>query len=80
IIKQATAKKQAVIKPKKIMLVAGHGYNDPGAVGNGTNERDFIRKYITPNIAKYLRHAGHEVALYGGSSQSQDMYQDTAYG
>ncbi|MDA3754947.1 N-acetylmuramoyl-L-alanine amidase, partial [Staphylococcus aureus] len=59
---------------------AGHGYNDPGAVGNGTNERDFIRKYITPNIAKYLRHAGHEVALYGGSSQSQDMYQDTAYG
>ena len=43
------------------MLVAGHGYNDPGAVGNGTNERDFIRKYITPNIAKYLRHAGHEV-------------------
>ncbi len=62
------------------MLVAGHGYNDPGAVGNGTNERDFIRKYITPNIAKYLRHAGHEVALYGGSSQSQDMYQDTAYG
>ena len=44
-------------------------------VGNGTNERDFIRKYITPNIAKYLRHAGHEVALYGGSSQSQDMYQ-----
>ncbi|HHB5304716.1 TPA: N-acetylmuramoyl-L-alanine amidase, partial [Staphylococcus aureus] len=80
IIKQATTKKEAVIKPKKIMLVAGHGYNDPGAVGNGTNERDFIRKYITPNIAKYLRHAGHEVALYGGSSQSQDMYQDTAYG
>ncbi|HDL9019154.1 TPA: N-acetylmuramoyl-L-alanine amidase, partial [Staphylococcus aureus] len=68
IIKQATTKKEAVIKPKKIMLVAGHGYNDPGAVGNGTNERDFIRKYITPNIAKYLRHAGHEVALYGGSS------------
>ena len=26
------------------MIVAGHGYSDPGAVGNGTNERDFIRK------------------------------------
>lgn len=62
------------------MIVAGHGYNDPGAVGNGTNERDFIRKNITPQIAKYLRQAGHEVALYGGSKQSQDMYQDTAYG
>ena len=24
---------------RKIMIVAGHGYNDPGAVGNGTNER-----------------------------------------
>ncbi|REI16741.1 N-acetylmuramoyl-L-alanine amidase [Staphylococcus felis] len=68
------------IKKKRIMLVAGHGYNDPGAIGNGTNERDFIRKYITPNIAKYLRAAGHEVALYGGSKQNQDMYQDTAYG
>lgn len=67
-------------KSKKIMLVAGHGYADPGAVGNGTNERDFIRKNITPIIAKHLRDAGHEVALYGGTKQSQDMYQDTAYG
>ncbi|OUJ21461.1 amidase, partial [Corynebacterium kefirresidentii] len=78
IIKSKQASKK--IKPKKIMIVAGHGYNDPGAVGNGTNERDFIRKNITPQVAKYLRQAGHEVALYGGSKQSQDMYQDTAYG
>lgn len=28
------------------MIVAGHGYNDPGAVGNDTNERDFIRKIL----------------------------------
>ncbi|NBL48040.1 amidase, partial [Streptococcus equi] len=33
-----------------------------------------------PKIADYLRKTGHEVALYGGSKQSQDMYQDTAYG
>ncbi|PNZ27376.1 amidase [Staphylococcus rostri] len=65
---------------RKIVLVAGHGYNDPGAVGNGTNERDFIRKYIVPNVAKYLRAAGHDVYLYGGSTMNQDMYQDTAYG
>lgn len=81
IIKNSVKKSNSTkIKPKKIMIVAGHGYNDPGAVGNGTNERDFIRKNITPQIAKYLRQAGHEVALYGGSKQSQDMYQDTAYG
>lgn len=78
-VKPATVKAPA-FKPKKIMIVAGHGYNDPGAVGNGTNERDFIRKNITPNIAKYLRDAGHAVQLYGGSGQTQDMYQDTAYG
>lgn len=75
-----TTVKPPKFKPKKIMLVAGHGYADPGAVGNNVNERDFIRKYITPNIAKYLRDAGHTVSLYGGSKQSQDMYQDTAYG
>lgn len=41
----------SVVKPntkpktkKKFVLVAGHGYNDPGATGNGTNKRDFIRK------------------------------------
>lgn len=62
---------------KKIMLVAGHGYQDPGTIGNGTNERDFIRKNIVDNVAKYLRQAGHEVAIYG---KSQDMYQDTSYG
>lgn len=78
IIKNRQASKKT--KSKKIMIVAGHGYSDPGAVGNGTNERDFIRKNITPQVAKYLRQAGHEVALYGGSKQSQDMYQDTAYG
>lgn len=67
-------------KKRKIMLVAGHGYNDPGAVGNGTNERDFIRNNITKKIKSYLEKEGHTVALYGGSKQSQDMYQDTAYG
>lgn len=74
----------SVVKPntkpktkKKFVLVAGHGYNDPGATGNGTNERDFIRKNIIDNVAKYLRQAGHTVTLY---SKKQDMYQDTAYG
>ena len=74
--KKETAKKPAATK-KKFVLVAGHGYNDPGATGNGTNERDFIRKNIIDNVAKYLRQAGHTVTLY---DKKQDMYQDTAYG
>ena len=67
-------------KGKKILIASGHGYNDPGAVGNGTNERDFIRKYIAPNVQKYLKQAGHTVELYGGSKQDQNLYTDTAYG
>lgn len=74
--KPSTAK----AKGKKILIASGHGYNDPGAVGNGTNERDFIRKYIAPNVQKYLKQAGHTVDLYGGSKQDQNLYTDTAYG
>ncbi|MDO0948242.1 N-acetylmuramoyl-L-alanine amidase [Mammaliicoccus sciuri] len=73
----SVAKPKATVTKKKFVLVAGHGYNDPGAVGNGTNERDFIRKNIIDNVAKYLRSAGHTVTLY---DKKQDMYQDTAYG
>ncbi|MGX1434839.1 N-acetylmuramoyl-L-alanine amidase [Mammaliicoccus sciuri] len=69
--------KGAVKMSRKIMIVAGHGYNDPGAVGNGTNERDFIRTNIVDRVANYLKQAGHTVAVYG---KDQDMYQDTAYG
>lgn len=69
--------KGAVKLSRKIMIVAGHGYNDPGAVGNGTNERDFIRANIVDRVANYLKQAGNTVAVYG---KDQDMYQDTAYG
>ncbi|MEN3967028.1 LysM peptidoglycan-binding domain-containing protein [Mammaliicoccus sciuri] len=69
--------KGAVKMSRKIMIVAGHGYNDPGAVGNGTNERDFIRANIVDRVANYLKQAGHTVGIYG---KDQDMYQDTAYG
>lgn len=77
---KVTASKKVKVKPKKILIVSGHGGSDPGAVGNGTNERDFIREYIAPNIQKYLKQVGHNVDLYGGSKQSQNLYADTAYG
>lgn len=67
-------------KGKKILIASGHGYSDPGAVGNGTNERDFIRKYIAPNVQKHLKQAGHKVDLYGGAKQNQNLFTDTQYG
>ena len=86
-VKETVDKVTSAVKPSNkmnILLVAGHGKgymsNDPGATGNGTNERDFIRKNIVPNVAKYLKDAGHTVSYYGGSSMGQDLYQDTAYG
>ena len=78
--KIVSTSKKPKIKPMKILIASGHGYSDTGAVGNGTNERDFIRKYIAPNIQKYLKKAGHSVDLYGGSKQNQNLYTDTAYG
>ncbi|MCE4957245.1 N-acetylmuramoyl-L-alanine amidase [Macrococcoides caseolyticum] len=83
-VKKAINKVTPKSKGKKILLVAGHGKgymsNDSGAVGNGTNERDFIRKYIVPNVAKYLKSVGHTVEYYGGVTMNQDLFQDTAYG
>jgi len=87
VVKETAKKVTNVTKSSNkmsVLLVAGHGKghmsNDSGAVGNGTNERDFIRKNIVPNVAKYLKDAGHTVSYYGGSSMNQDLYQDTAYG
>lgn len=86
VVKETAKKVTNVTKSSNkmsVLLVAGHGRghmsNDSGAVGNGTNERDFIRKNIVPNVAKYLKQAGHTVSYYGGSSMGQDLYQDTAY-
>jgi N-acetylmuramoyl-L-alanine amidase len=49
---------------KKIMIDAGHGGKDPGAVGNGLQEKD-----ITLTLSKYMQdyleenYTGHEVKL-----------------
>lgn len=76
------SKPSASTKANKILICSGHGYSDPGAVNEklNVNERDFIRKYIAPNVQKYLKQAGHKVDLYGGSKQDQNLFTDTAYG
>lgn len=62
----------------KHLIVAGHGGNDPGAIGNGTNERDFTRKYYVDQIAKYINNTkGHSAVVY---DKRQNMYLDTYNG
>jgi N-acetylmuramoyl-L-alanine amidase len=38
----------------KILLIAGHGQGDSGAVGNGYREADLTREVVT-NVAKHLK-------------------------
>ena len=63
---------------KKHLLISGHGYNDPGATGNGENERDFIRREITPRVAKHINATkGHKAEVY---NPDWNMYADSAAG
>jgi N-acetylmuramoyl-L-alanine amidase len=53
----------------KILLIPGHGGDDPGAVGNGMKEAD-INLDVTLALAPILRDSGHEVLL----SRDRDTY------
>ena len=60
------------------LLVNGHGAGDSGAVGNGTNERDFTRDIITPRVAKYINATkGHKAEVY---DKRRNMFADTVDG
>lgn len=62
----------------KHLIVAGHGGADPGAIGNGTNERDFIRNYIVDRVAKHINNTkGHTAHVY---NKRNNMFVDTQYG
>lgn len=63
---------------KKVLIVCGHGYSDPGAVGNGTNERDFTRYVLKPEIEKWARQLKNtQISFY---DINKDLFQDTANG
>ena len=61
------------------LIVYGHGAGDPGAVGNGENERDFNRKKLHPYIIKWANKSKHKFEYYDVTG-SKDMFQDTANG
>lgn len=57
----------------KVLLIAGHGVNDPGAVGGGINERDTMRA-----LAKEIKSLIPDVVdVY---DMTRDMFQDTNRG
>lgn len=63
---------------KKHLIVCGHGQRDPGAIGNGINERDWTRNPFVQSIIKYGRMLkNNSLDIY---QTSKDMFQQTQSG
>ena len=52
----------------KILLVYGHGGNDPGAGANGINERDFFRSSLHPHLVKWANLSNRTIEFYTGNA------------
>ncbi|WP_373763120.1 N-acetylmuramoyl-L-alanine amidase, partial [Jeotgalibaca porci] len=60
------------------LFVMGHGDTDPGAVGNGTNERDFTRRELLPYLQKYANQLKNNHIIFYDTSRN--LYKDTKSG
>ena len=62
----------------KHLIVYGHGQQDPGAGGNGYNERDFTRNTLGPHLEKYAKQLKkNSIDFY---DKSLNMYYQTQAG
>lgn len=61
------------------LIIYGHGAGDPGAVGNGTNERDFNRKTLHPYIKKWADDS-KDTFVFFDTTGNKDMFQETSKG
>lgn len=61
------------------LITFGHGDGDPGAVGQGTNERDFNRNVLYPHLKRWSDKSAHKFEYYDITG-NKDMFQDTAKG
>ena len=63
---------------KQYLFVMGHGGYDPGAVGNGTSEREFTRNELLPKLRKYAAKLKNSQIIF--YDPSRNMYSDTIKG
>lgn len=61
------------------LIIYGHGAGDPGAVGNGTNERDFNRRVLHPYMKKWADKSKDSFVFFD-TTGNRDMFQETANG
>lgn len=59
----------APLRDKVIVIDAGHGGNDPGAIGNGLNEKDIVLD-VALRVEKLLQQSGARVVM----TRSSDTY------
>lgn len=57
------------------LFVMGHGSFDPGAVGNGTSEREFTRQELLPYLKKYSKKLKNTEILFYDTSKN--MFADS---
>ena len=57
------------------LFVMGHGSYDPGAVGNGTSEREFTRIELLPYLQKHAKKLKNSEVLFYDTSRN--MYTDS---
>ncbi|MDH6364684.1 hypothetical protein M2139_001740 [Enterococcus sp. PF1-24] len=60
------------------LIVYGHGARDSGAVGSGTNERDWTRKVLDVEMQKYNQHLQKNQLLF--YDKKRNMFLDTCSG
>lgn len=52
----------------KYLFLLGHGGSDTGAIGSGTNERDFLRRELLPHLLEWAKLSKHTVTVYTENS------------
>ncbi|MDH6364593.1 N-acetylmuramoyl-L-alanine amidase [Enterococcus sp. PF1-24] len=58
----------------KYLIVLGHGDNELGAQGNGTNEKDFTRNELLPYLRKYAEISNAQIDFY---DPNKNMYTES---
>lgn len=63
------------IEKAEYLFVMGHGGIDPGAIGSGTNEREFTRNELLPYLKKYAEKLKESRIVF--YDVNRDMFTDT---
>lgn len=77
--KKITKEKKVVLKKRdRIVIDAGHGGKDTGAIGGGKREKDVVLQ-VSKRVAKILKNRGYEVFLTRSTDKFLKLRERTKY-